>query len=173
VEPHGWGLVVPELRTLHSDDRREGRMGIVEEPSLEPMVGDPDDHRPQSRWETLADPDVGSLGVIIEEIAPGDRIPLHTHPIDEVILYRSGSATVTIGDDRRGILPGAVAFVPGGTPHRTENVGSEPASLFAVFPSRQVGIRYLERNPAPGTESDDAQAPVTFDFLTGEVLAEG
>jgi hypothetical protein len=52
-------------------------------------------------------------------------------------------------------------------------VGSEPASLFAVFPSRQVGITYLERNPAPGTEADDAQAPVTFDFLTGEVVAEG
>jgi quercetin dioxygenase-like cupin family protein len=147
-------------------------MGINEEPRLVPMVGDPDDHRPQSRWATLADADVESLGAIMEEIAPGDRIPLHTHPIDEVILYRSGSATITIGDDRCEVVPGTVAFIPRGTPHRTENVGIEPASVFAVFPSRTVGIRYLERNPAPGTEGDDPRSPATFDFRTGDVLTK-
>ena len=143
-------------------------MGIVQEPPLEPMVGDPDDHRPNSRWASLADTDVAGLGAIVEEIGPGDRIPLHTHPVDEVILYRGGTAAVTIGEERRQVTPGTIAFVPAGTPHRTENVGTEPASLFAVFPTTRVGIRYLERNAAPGTDGDEPQAPMTFDFLTGK-----
>ena len=137
------------------------------------MVGDPDDHRPESTWAIVTDDGVDSLAVIVEQIAPGDRIPLHTHPVDEVILFRSGSAAVTIADERREIAPGAIAFVPAGTPHRTENIGADPASVFAVFSSTTVGIRYLERNPAPGTENDDAQPPATIDFRTGEVLQEG
>jgi len=143
---------------------------IVEQARFEPMVGDPDDHRPNSRWAVLTGEAVASLGAILEEIAPGDRIPLHTHPLDEVILYRSGTVAVTIGDVQRQIGAGTVAFVPAGTPHRAENVGTEPASLFAVFPSTTVGIGYLERNPAPGTEGDDPQPPMTIDFRTGEVL---
>jgi quercetin dioxygenase-like cupin family protein len=147
-------------------------LSIIDAPRLEPMVGDPDDHRPDSSWATLADDEVDTLGAIVEHIAPGDRIPLHTHPIDEVILYRSWAAAVTIGDERFEVTPGAVAFVPAGTTHRTEKVGTEPSSLFAVFPSTTVGIRYLERNPAPGTERDTPQPPAAFDFRTGEVVAE-
>ena len=120
----------------------------------------------------VTDDRVATLGAIVEQIAPGDRIPLHTHPVDELILYRSGSAAVTIADERREVSPGAIAFVPAGTPHRTENIGADPASVLAVFPSTTVGIRYLERNPAPGTEDDDAQPPATVDFRTGEVLQE-
>ena len=47
---------------------------------------DPDDFRPNSHWALLVDPGgnsdvrVDDITLIIEEIAPGDRIPLHTHP---------------------------------------------------------------------------------------------
>ncbi len=47
------------------------------------MIGDPDDHRPASSWRLVVDPDdaagrVDGLALIEEEIAVGDRIPLHT-----------------------------------------------------------------------------------------------
>ncbi len=145
-------------------------MGLIDRPRLTPMIGDPDDHRPNTRWGFATDPHVDDLGAIVEEIAPGDRIPLHTHPVDEVILYRSGRPTITIGDERHEVTAGAIAFVPAGTPHRTENLGDGPASVFAVFPSTRVGIRYLERNPAPGTEDDEPQPPMTVDFRTGDVV---
>jgi hypothetical protein len=31
-------------------------------------------------------------------------------------------------------------------------------------------MRYLERNPAPGTEADAPQLGATYDFRTGEVV---
>ena len=54
-------------------------MSIVEGYEFEAMVGDPDDHRPDTRWALLVDPGgpegrVDRLAVITERIAPGDRI---------------------------------------------------------------------------------------------------
>jgi quercetin dioxygenase-like cupin family protein len=146
-------------------------MAIIDDYTLAPMVGDPDDHRPDTRWAALTDPAgaVSSLAAIVEEIAPGDRIPLHVHPIDELVLYRSGVVTVTIGGERRDVQAGGVAFLPAGTVHGSENRGASAASVFAVYPSTQVGIEYRDRNPAPGTEGQQPQAPVTYDFRTGSV----
>ena len=48
---------------------------------------DPDDFRPDSRWAVLVDPGedhgarVDDITLIVEEIAPGDRIPLHVRAI--------------------------------------------------------------------------------------------
>jgi quercetin dioxygenase-like cupin family protein len=130
---------------------------------------DPDDFRPNSRWAMLVDPrgnsavHVDNITLIIEEIAVGDRIPLHTHPISEVIVIQQGSAEVTLGDDTQQVGPGTVVFVPAGTPHGTRNAGTSPIRLHAMFPSERIGIRYLERNPAPGTESDAPQPAFTID----------
>jgi quercetin dioxygenase-like cupin family protein len=149
-------------------------MAIVDDYVLEPMIGDPDDHRPDSQWAALTDPAgvVETLAAIVEEIAPGDKIPLHVHPIDELILYRSGDVVVTIGSERRLVKEGGVAFIPAGMPHATENRGDVTAFVFAVYPSTRIGIEYRERNPVPGTEDQGPQAPVTYDFRSGAVVAE-
>jgi quercetin dioxygenase-like cupin family protein len=130
---------------------------------------DPDDFRPDSRWALLVDPGgisgkhVDDITLVVEEIAPGDQIPLHTHPINEVIVILDGVPEVTLGDDTRQLGPGAVVFIPAGTPHRTRNGTSSPVRLHAMFPSERIGIQYLERNPAPGTEGDPPQPGVTID----------
>ena len=129
---------------------------------------DPDDYRPNSRWAVLVDP-VGSgkhvddITLIVEEIAPGDRIPLHTHPINEVIAILEGAPTVTLGDETRELEAGSVVFVPAGVRHGTDNRGPHPVRLHAMFPSEQIGIEYLERNPAPGTEGDAPQPAFVID----------
>lgn len=153
-------------------------MGVVDGYAMEPMVGDPDDHRPETRWAFLVDEGpvgrrVESLGAIAETIAPGDRIPLHTHTVDEVVLYRSGSARVTLGEEQIEVGEGAAVFIPAGAPHGTLNAGGEPVRLFAVYPATQIDIRYLERNPAPGTEGDPPQPPTVFDLRTGVVEPGG
>jgi quercetin dioxygenase-like cupin family protein len=129
---------------------------------------DPDDYRPRSRWAVLVDPasappHVNDITVIVEDIAAGDRIPLHTHPINEVIVIVDGDAEVTLGTDTERVGPGSVVFIPAGTPHGTVNAGTTPVRLHAMFPSEQIGIEYLERNPAPGTESDAPQPAFTID----------
>ena len=102
--------------------------------------------------------------MIVEEIAPGDRIPLHTHPMNEVIVILAGRprgrrSVTTL----REVGPGAVVFIPAGTPHGTRNTGDDPVRLHAMFPSERIGIEYLERNPAPGTEGDAPQPAFTID----------
>lgn len=145
-------------------------MAIITNVDYAPFdVSDPDDFRPDSKWALLVDPvvdagtHVDNITLIFEEIAPGDRIPLHTHPIHEVLVFDEGTAEVTLGNETRELGPGAVVFVPAGTAHGTENASPDPVRIHAMFPSERIGIRYLERNPVPGTESDPPHPPFTID----------
>jgi quercetin dioxygenase-like cupin family protein len=130
---------------------------------------DPDDFRPDSRWAVLVDPGddhgagVDDITLIVEEIAPGDRIPLHVHPINEVIVVNEGAPEVTLGDETLEVGPGAVVFIPAGTPHGTRNATASPIRIHAMFPSERIGIQYIERNPASGTENDPPQPAFTID----------
>ena len=146
-------------------------MSIVTPADLEPMVGDPDDHRPASRWGLKVDPGdangrVDTLGIITEEIAPGDAIPLHTHDVDEAITILDGSADARLGSDRREVGAGTIIFIPAGTPHGTANAGDGPLLIHAVFPAQVIEIAMLERNPAPGTEADRPRRS-RYDLRTG------
>ncbi|MBA2300728.1 MAG: cupin domain-containing protein [Chloroflexi bacterium] len=148
-------------------------MSIVEGYRFEPMVGDPDDHRPTSIWALVVDPGdsagrVNDLAVISERIAAGDRIPLHVHRVSEVILAH-GSGRFTLGSHVRSVEDGAVIFIPAGVPHGFHNDGDQPLPVEAVFPTSKVWIRTLERNPAPGTERDKPQPGATYDLRTGAV----
>lgn len=59
---------------------------------------------------------------------------------------------------------GAVVFIPAGVPHGTRNLGAEVLQMHAVFPSHLLPIQYLERNPAPDTEGNAPQPPITYDM---------
>jgi quercetin dioxygenase-like cupin family protein len=147
-------------------------VGVIAQPELHPLTDerDPDDWRPRSQAAFLSDADA-SLAAIVEELAIGDRIPLHVHAIDEVLCYERGTAEVRVGELTQRVGAGATLFVPAGLAHTTVNVGDEPVRLTAVFPSHVVDIRYLERVPAPGTEGDEPGPPVAYDIRTGDVLA--
>lgn len=143
-------------------------MGIVEERVYQPLAHeeDPDDFRPDSELAMVLDPSdeegpfCERLTVFYERIAPGDRIPLHQHTVEEVLFVDEGRIEARVGDERRVVGPGATVFVPARAPHGFENVGGGVARVHAVFPQPEVTIRYLERNPAPGTEGDAPQPPI-------------
>ena len=148
-------------------------MSIVDGYRFEPMVGDPDDHRPTSVWAVLVDPGddagrVDDFAVVSERIGPGDRIPLHIHRVSEVILAH-GPGRFTLGSDSRAVESGAVMFIPAGVPHGFHNDSDHPLPLQAVFPTTRVWLRYLERNAAPGSEGERQQPGATYDFRTGDV----
>jgi mannose-6-phosphate isomerase-like protein (cupin superfamily) len=144
-------------------------VSVIRDVAFQPMVGDPDDHRPNTSWALVFDPPrrdepyVRDLTCIIERIAPGDAIPLHTHEIDEVVMVDHGNGTYRLGDEEVPITGGGVAFIPAGTPHGLRNEGDSTLALKAVFASSTLDIAYLERNPAPGTERDPVQQPLRFD----------
>ncbi len=145
-------------------------MAILPNPPLSPLdESDPDDYRPRSVWTgPLVDPVspdgyVRDLSVILEQIAPGDGIPLHRHQVDEAIVVESGEVEVRLGGETRVVTGHSVVFVPAGVEHGARNVGTEPASYLAFFPTTTIDIEYLERNPAPGTEGEQPQPVVTYD----------
>lgn len=145
-------------------------MTIIASPRLSPCdESDPDDYRPRSSWAVVVDPArpqgtfAAGLTASVDVVAPGDRVPLHTHPIDEVCIVVTGKARLTVGDETTSVGPGAIAFVPAGVPHAAENHGVEPVRILGVFASERIGFTYLERNPAPGTERDPPQPPFEID----------
>lgn len=146
-------------------------MSIVEDRNYQPLATpeDPDDYRPDSELAIVIDPSgsgdsfVEGLTVLYENIAPGDRIPLHEHTVEEVLFVDEGKVEATVGDERRIVGPGATVFIPARRVHGFRNLGEEVARIHAVFPSREISIRYLERNPAPGTEEDPPGPPLAFD----------
>ena len=139
---------------------------------MDPFLDDPDDYRPRSRWRLLTDPGdengrVDGLTLIVEDIAPGDRIPLHRHQIDEVIAVVSGAGEVRLGAATLPVAEEATIFVPAGAVHGTTNTGTEPLRLHAFFSSPVIEMEMLERNPAPGTE-DRRPAHTEYNARTGE-----
>ena len=132
------------------------------------MVGDPDDHRPNTSWAMVVDPVsadapyVTDLLVVLEQIASGDRIPLHTHPHDEAIVIARGTAEVRLADHLRIVGENAVAMVPKGVAHSIRAVDGA-VRINAFFPTTRIGIAYLERNPAPGTEGQAPAPPYEID----------
>jgi quercetin dioxygenase-like cupin family protein len=147
-------------------------VSIVEGYRFEAMVGDPDDHRPDTSWSLIVDPGgpdgrVDSFAVISERIAPGDRIPLHVHRDDELVIVH-GDGRYRLGDEERDVADGAMVFIRAGVAHGLSNPGTAPLPIEGIFATNRVWIRYLERNPAPGTEADAPRA-ATYDFRTGEV----
>jgi len=148
-------------------------MAVVPPPTLEPMLDDPDDYRPASRFAAVVDPGgpdgrVDGLCLIAEEIAPRDRVPLHRHPVDEVVLVLSGTDEITLGDERIVAGAGSCVFIPAGVVHGQSNAGTEPLQIRAIFPGTSIEIEMLDRNPAPGTEGDPP-AHVVYDGRTGEI----
>jgi quercetin dioxygenase-like cupin family protein len=145
-------------------------MSVHRELDLRPIAdpSDPDDWRPDSRFALITD-ERADVAVIVEEIAPGDAIPLHRHRIDEVILYEAGEAEVRIGRDTHRVRAGDLVIIPAGDVHGTRNMGDGIVRLRAVFPSHKIDIEYVERNAAPETEGDEPQPPVVYDTRTGTV----
>jgi quercetin dioxygenase-like cupin family protein len=131
---------------------------------------DPDDWRPGSLLALVADPDA-NLAVIAEKIGVGDAVPLHRHTIDEVVIYLSGEVEVRLGDETHAVRAGDIIVIPAGVEHSQRNSGDTVAEIRAVFPSARLGVEYLERNPAPGTEGDPPQPPFVIDTHTGEVVS--
>jgi len=86
-------------------------------------------------------PESSQLCCLDVKLAPGQGHDFHNHPNqEEIIFVRSGTIEQWIGEERKILTEGDVAFVPQGTVHATfvANDGSE-ARLFVVLgPSHGV-----------------------------------
>ena len=111
------------------------------------------------------------IALIIEEIAPGDAVPLHIHhDVNECVVVLRGRNEVRVEGQTSVLEAGDTIFVPKGTPHSQRNVGTGPLTVYAIFPSTVVDMELLERNAAPGTE-EHAPKHTVYDMRTGDFWA--
>jgi quercetin dioxygenase-like cupin family protein len=151
-------------------------MAIAGPAELRAMTSDDDDYRPRSSWSLITDPGgpagaVQDLCLIVEEVAAGDRIPLHRHRTDEMILVLEGRAEVTLAEERLEMNAGMTLFVPKGAIHGLRNIGDAVLRIHEVFPTIMIDVEMLDRNPAPGTEEKDP-SHMMYDAVTGDFWAE-
>jgi quercetin dioxygenase-like cupin family protein len=61
----------------------------------------------------------GAEGLFVAQqwLQPGDRVLLHTHPVEEAITFLSGSGQATLGDETVLIGAGVSLYIPAGEVH--------------------------------------------------------
>ena len=66
------------------------------------------------------------------ELAPGARVPEHTHENEQMGMVISGSMTFTIDDETRTVGPGGTWRIPSNHPHHAE-AGPAGAVVIDIF----------------------------------------
>jgi mannose-6-phosphate isomerase-like protein (cupin superfamily) len=80
------------------------------------------------------------------EVAPGARLSLqsHRHRSEHWVVI-SGTATVTNGDEIVTVQKNQSTFIPIGSRHRLENLGSEPLHIVEVQVGDYIGEDDIQR----------------------------
>jgi len=104
----------PARRIVHAE------LPIVKSPS-----GLPTQH--------LVSSDIGSCGLFVAQqwLQPGERVLLHTHPVEESLTFLAGVGTATLGVEVVAVGPGMTIFVPPGVVHGFSCTAGEMHVLFA------------------------------------------
>jgi quercetin dioxygenase-like cupin family protein len=79
---------------------------------------------------------IGSTSIFIGQqwLEPGDRVLLHTHPVEEALTFLAGSGEATIGDETIPFEAGNSIFFPAGVVHGFRNNGTGTLHVLIVFP---------------------------------------
>ena len=69
-------------------------------------------------------------------IEPGGSMPKHTNSVEHEQLVLNGRARIGIGDKTFEVKQNNIIFIPSGTPHWYETVGSEPFEFLFMVPNK-------------------------------------
>ncbi len=77
----------------------------------------------------------GAEGLFVARqwLQPGDRVLLHTHPVEEAITFLSGSGEATLGEETVPIGAGVSLYIPAGVVHSFRCVAGV-LHVIVVFP---------------------------------------
>ena len=84
-------------------------------------------------FKATSDETGGAVTALETIAAPGEGPPLHFHAEDELIHTLEGVFRIKLGDALHELTPGTFVFIPSGTPHAWQNIGSRPGRFFATI----------------------------------------
>jgi quercetin 2,3-dioxygenase len=88
----------------------------------------------------------GALGLFRQTIAPKSGPPLHIHGAEDQFFYVvGGEFNFKLGDRVVGVPAGSIVFVPRGTAHTFQNVGTEPGVLLVGVTPGGLEMMFAER----------------------------
>jgi quercetin dioxygenase-like cupin family protein len=100
----------------------------------------------------------GRLTAFETVITPGDGPPLHVHATDDEVAYvLEGVIDFLLGEDLHRCRPGSFVFIPPGTPHTFQNVGTDDARMLMIFTPSGIE-RLFEGAAESGATSAESEA---------------
>ena len=82
--------------------------------------------------------------MVLSATLPGWRVPLHSHPNEQIGMVYSGEGRLLIGKEERVARRGDFYRIPAGVPHGDSCLGGEPFIMLDVFcPPRVDFLRSL------------------------------
>jgi quercetin dioxygenase-like cupin family protein len=95
----------------------------------------------------LATPALGTAACSVHEniLDAGAVVPLHRHPIEEVIVCLSGEGVCTFeGQEPEPYRAGSVLVIPAGVAHTLRNAGDQRLHQLAFLAGREPGTEWIE-----------------------------
>ena len=82
--------------------------------------------------------------VVYFEVAPGDRLPLHTDSAEEILYIVSGELEAQVGDEHGRVSAGDLVVIPAMAPHGAVNVGRETVKVVGFFSESEITSTFDE-----------------------------
>ena len=137
-------LPSPGIATLRARHIEHAALPIVPSPS-----GLPTQHLVSGRD--------GAQGLFVAQqwLQPGQRVLLHTHPVEEAITFLSGAGEATLGEETVPIGAGVSLYIPAGVVHGFRCTAGT-LHVFVVFPTPEFAettiVEDTEGEPAPSSD---------------------
>jgi quercetin dioxygenase-like cupin family protein len=71
--------------------------------------------------------------MVLNMTLPGNTVPLHSHPHEQIGMVYSGKARLKIGDEEHIVKKGDFYCIPANVPHGDTVMGDEPFIMLDVF----------------------------------------
>lgn len=114
-------------------------------------------------YRAIASAGRGSRDLFVAEqtLAPGEAVPRHTHPVEEVLCFLDGSGEASLGDEWVTVEPGISLILPAGVPHGFANTGRVPLRALVIFPGGSFAptTRADQSGAIPSSSPGDAARP--------------
>jgi len=91
-------------------------------------------HTNTDSWKLITNSTAGAkdLEFWLTEMRPGAKTEMDTHPFEQVYFIISGRCKSFVGDDVFDLQPDTALFIPKGTPHRLDVIGTETLRFAVV-----------------------------------------